>query len=963
MKSFLAALALCITAMAVHAQPLVDPYPFAFGPTVQIDTAMLPPTEPAGARGRVKVSEDGHFTTPDGQRLRFFGVTLQYSACIPDSLTAIAVAQRLRALGVNAVRFNAFDLSLVPAASILAAGTTTSALDPGRMRRFDWFIHQLKQQGIYSVLTFHSAWQPLEGDGVRQRDSVGWGTRVPIFFDPVVQRIHRRIIRMVLEHVNPFTGAAYKDETAIPYIIAVEDAALVAYWMYSADITRPNLYGTPSLGSQHLRLIDSLFNASLRAKGLGTDAALNAAWGSVPSSTANRVQNGGFEDPFSAVWVLGVNTTNGAQAIEQISDADKKEGSSSYRLRIGRLTPARNAYEINVMQGINPLPRDKRFRLSFWTKTTPQRGERSMLVQIYNSTYPYNSYGLQQTITISSEWQKFDMVFSSTSTDEATAALSFMCGADSGDVYLDDVRLVEEGYPGLEPGESITQSSVRRSSFWDATVSPRRAKDVADFYRSSLTQLFDGVRRLVRDTLQSDVLLCPSTRIFSFIEQDAARQYDVTSSTEWRGSQLPMLREIGGAGIYAHTQSKITGKPHVVSHASIQYPRPYQNDMMSVVPSYAGLHDWDAYFPGIFASGGVMAADRIDSNVVWELFNKPNILALMPAASQRFVRGDVVPSPKTIEIAVEQRALDNPRQHAVNPFSLSVYSDVRMVLYRTITTGPDIAAQGSFLPHREISALTGDVDLRALDAENEQIFWDAATGVQRVITPQSVSVTGRLAGEIFDLGPVRVEQLDTVPHAAVHLTTLDTSAIDGASTALLTVSTRALNEGATWRPDLTELDRWGRGNVQMEAVGVRVTVPSGGADSCIVRPLGADGRPKGTPIIATRGATGRFSFVVRTGTAQTPWYRVDFVRIPTSVDADEPHDLRITHDAASQQLRVHQRGLQRVDLVDVAGSVVGSVMTSSDDVQLDLRDVSSGMYVVRVVSASGAVSKPLVHVR
>lgn len=963
MKSTLAVLAFCVAALAVHAQPLADPFPFAFGPMVQVDTSLLPPIEPAGARGRVKVSDDGHFATPDGTRLRFFGVTLQYTACIPDSLTAIAVAQRLRALGVNAVRFNAFDLSIVPAASILAEGTSTSALDPGRMRRFDWFIHQLKQQGIYSVLTFHSAWQPLEGDGVRQRDSVGWGTRVPIFFDPAVQRIHRRIMRMVLEHVNPFTGKAYKDETAIPYIIAVEDAALVAYWMYSADITRPNLYGTPSVGSQHLRLIDSLFNASLRAKGLGTDAALHAAWGSVPSTTVNRVQNGGFEDPFSAVWVLGVNTTNGAQAIEQISDGDKMEGTSSYRLRIGRLTPSRNTYEINVMQGINPLPRDKRFRLSFWSKTTAQRGQRSMLVQIYNSTYPYNSYGLQQTITISAEWQKFDMVFSSTSTDEATAALSFMCGADSGDVYLDDVRLVEEGYPGLEPGESIAQSSVRRSSFWDGTISPRRAKDVADFYRSSLTQMFEGVRLLVRDTLQSDVLLCPSTRIFSFIEQDAARQYDVTSSTEWRGSQLPVLREIGGAGLYAHAQTKITGKPHVVSHASIQFPRPYQNDMMSVVPSYAGLHDWDAVFPGIFSSGGNMASDRIDSNVVWELFNKPNIMALMPAASQRFVRGDVVPSSKTIEIAVEQRALDYPRQYAVNPFSLSVYSDVRMALYRTITTDPDIAAQGSFLPHREISALTGDVDLRALDAENEQIYWDAATGVQRVVTPRSVSVTGHLAGEIFDLGPVRVEQLDTVPFAAVHLFTLDTSAIDGASRAFLTVSTRALNEGATWRPDLTELDRWGRGAVQMEGVGMRVTVPSGGADSCIVRPLGPDGRPKGAPIVATRGATGRFSFVVRTGTAQTPWYMVDFIRTPTSVDADVSSDLRCSHDAASHLVTVHRHGLQRVDLVDLSGSVVHSFTPLADDLQIDLHETPSGMYIVRTTSPSGITSTPLMHVR
>lgn len=963
MKFIALIVAVGVTALAAHAQPLANPYPFAFGPSVQVDTALLPPVMPAGAKGRVKVSDDGHFVTPDGERVRFFGVSMQYTACMPDSMTAVAVAQRLRALGVNAVRFNAFDLAPFAAASIFAEGTTTSALDPGRMRRFDWFIHQLKQQGIYTILTFHSAWQPREGDGVRQRDSVGWGARIPIFFDPVVQQIHRRIVRMVLEHVNPFTGTAYKDEPAIPYIIAVEDASLVAYWMYSADITRPNQFGTPSVGTQHLRLIDSLFHASLRTKGLGTDAALNAAWSTTPSSTANRLQNGGFEDPFSAVWVLGVNTTNAAQAIGQISDADKVEGTSSYRLRIGRLTPTRSAFEINVLQGVNPLPRDKRFRLSFWMKTTPQRGQRSVLVQVFNNSYPFNSYGLQETVNLSSTWQKYDFVFASTATDEATAAIGFMCGADSGDVFLDDVQLVEEGFPGLEADESIERSSVRRSSFWDATISPQRAKDIADFYRASLTGLFDGVRRLVRDSLQSEVLLCPSTRTFSHIEQVAASDYDVTSSTEWRASSNHMLRETNGSGVFTHVQTKITGKPHVVSHATVQYPLPFQHDMMSFIPAYAGLHDWDAYFPGIFSSGGVMASDRIDSAVVWELYNKPNILALFPAASQRFLRGDVTTSPRSIEINVGQGALDNPRLHSTNPFSLGVYSDVRMVLYRTMSTALSVAAQESFLPHREISALTGDVDIRALDAENEQIYWDAALGAQRVVTPRSVSVSGRLVGEIFDLGNVRVEQLDAVPYAAVHLTSLDTSAIDGTSRALLTVSTRALNEGAVWNADRSELERWGRGGAQLEGTSMRVTVPGGGADSCIVQPLGPNGRPMGSAYAATRGTTGRFSFVVNTKPAGTPWFRLSFVRIPTSVDVGDDVGLRFMHDIAEHRVTVQVAGLQRIELIDLAGAIVDIVDAGSDVADIDLRSRTSGAYVARIIGRHGVITKPLVHVR
>lgn len=945
-----------------HAQALVDPYPFAFGSTVDIDTALLGPVEPAGSRGRVAVSSDGDFVTADGERLRFYGVTIQYSGCLPDSATAVATARRLRALGVNMVRFAGFDYTPAPTISIFAAGTRTDALDPERMRRFDWFVYQLKQQGVYSVLTFYTAWHPRPDDGVRQPDSVGWAARMPIFFDRTVQQIHRTMIRRVLEHVNTFTGVAYKDEPAIPYILALDDPSLAAYWLYSKDVSRENINGSVTVGSQHVTHIDSLFVAWIKSKGVTADAALNNRWRTTPSSTENRLKNPGFEDPFSAAWVLGVNTGGGAQAVEQLSDAGAKEGTTCYRLRIGKLSESRQSFEINVSQDVSPLPRDKRYRISFWARTTPQRGSRSMLVFVYNRTYPYNSYGLSTEVSLTSEWKQYDFTFTSTSTDEATANLSFFCGADSGDVYLDDVRFVEVGHVGLQPNESIATGAVRRNLFWEEDVSPARMKDVAGFYREQLQGLLDGVRSLVRDTLKSSLLLCPGGRFLSFWEMAAADAYDVTSSTEWRSTQLPLFGETYGAGLYTHAQSSLTGKPHVVHHATIQFPRSYQQDMMAYMPSYAALHDWDGVVQGVFASAPVFADSRVDSAQIWELYNKPNVLAMMPSTALRFRRGDVEPSAKTVAITVADGALDYPRKYT-QAFFLDVSTDARLPLYRRITMNRATAPQGSFLPHREVSALTSDVDIRAMDAENEQLFWNADLGVHRVVTPKSVSLSGRLQGEIHELGSIRVEQTAGAAYAAFTLTSLDTAALEASSRALMVVATRALNEGAEFDPTTNELSRYGRGQTQMEGAVMRITMPSAGADSLVVRALGSDGRPSGWTRSVAASGTGRFTISVNTREAVSPWYEVTMVRTPTSVTSDGTATVPLVHDAAGRRIRVVSDNVRRIDVVGIDGTLIHTSERMGGTEALELADLASGVYYVRAHMAGGIGTLPILHVR
>lgn len=136
------------------AQPLNNPFPWTLDPKTPLDNTILPgqPTKTTAAKGRIAIS-NGKLVYPDGTRARLYGVTIAGPAVFPDSSQAIAVAARLRSLGINLVRLTHFDYTNYNDASIIIHSSTTSrGFDSTMLRRFDWFIAQLRQQGIYVSL-------------------------------------------------------------------------------------------------------------------------------------------------------------------------------------------------------------------------------------------------------------------------------------------------------------------------------------------------------------------------------------------------------------------------------------------------------------------------------------------------------------------------------------------------------------------------------------------------------------------------------------------------------------------------------------------------------------------------------------------------------------------------------------------------------------------------------------------
>lgn len=184
--------------------------------------------KPAGKDGFITV-QDGHFVTPTGKRLRFWGVNFSSRGGLPPKEHAPIIADRLARLGVNCVRFHFFD-RLAPDGIIDAARDDTRQFDPSRLDQLDFFIAQLKERGIYSDVNLNVARTYKSGDGVKDYQLLGFAKALT-YFDPRLLELQREYAQKLLTHRNPYTGNEYRHEPAVALIEFVNENSLIEAWM------------------------------------------------------------------------------------------------------------------------------------------------------------------------------------------------------------------------------------------------------------------------------------------------------------------------------------------------------------------------------------------------------------------------------------------------------------------------------------------------------------------------------------------------------------------------------------------------------------------------------------------------------------------------------------------------------------------------------------------------------------
>ncbi len=171
--------------------------------------------KPAGKHGFCRVKGD-KFEFEDGTPARFWGVIFNGATCFPDHAYAEGVARRLAQAGCNIARFHQMDAEwATPNIFRLTAGKRlkdTRHFDPECMERHDYLIKCLKEQGIYIVTDVTTYRKFKSGDGVRDADLLSDNMKAVALYDPTMIELQKEYAYNYWNHVNQYTGIAYKDD-------------------------------------------------------------------------------------------------------------------------------------------------------------------------------------------------------------------------------------------------------------------------------------------------------------------------------------------------------------------------------------------------------------------------------------------------------------------------------------------------------------------------------------------------------------------------------------------------------------------------------------------------------------------------------------------------------------------------------------------------------------------------------
>jgi hypothetical protein len=892
------------------AQPLRSPFPFLPALQTPLEPVWWEQLQDSSGNGAWLIPRGGELHAPDGTPRRLFGVVLYNTACFPDSATAIAVAQRLQALGFNAVALVGIDYSNWDASSILQSGTSSSALSPAQMQRLDWFISQLARHNIAVFLALHARWTPRTGDGVPRRDSIPTYGRAVLYTDSAFQQRHRAIVRLLLEHVNPYTGRAYRSDPAIAGVWLTWDNSLLNFWVNNR-LHHPG----GILSHFHSRQLDTLFAAFLRRK-YGSDAALRAAWSVPAADTQNFIPNGSFEDEFSLQWTFSSNSAV-AQAVFRLTETNVRHGRFAGLVRIARTNGSPSSV---ILYNGTQVQQDRLYELRFWARAS--RPQRPLRLQVYNGEFPYQNLGLYRDTVLGTAWQEFRLRFRAPETAPA-ARLIFYLGQDTGEVVLDDVRLHMLDESPLQPGESLTTVSIARSLYGDLLgATPQRMRDNVEFYTELQQRYYESMSRFLRDSLGYRGIILAGTLLSTFNDLWSMQAMDgIVGSTGWdyrrnrtepQGSwfiaNTPMLGHTAAGNLPGIARASVRDKLSI-GLFSMPFPSAHMAEMPLLLSAYGAYQGWDAVFLNYGAdSRETYTTPFVGRDKHYELWAHSAVMSLAPSAAIAFRNGLIRLGRDSLPLQQTRSALLRP-QWQQGSFWLRFGADNRIMLLRRVFFDSLEASQQSVQPQRQVPELR-EPDLSRLLSDTEELLWNALDTLFTVTTPRYIAATGRLKG-ILQVGPLRVERLDSGWVGTVTWLSLDTAPLPQARRSLLTAVSRACNSDAVWEGSTSIWQGWGTAPMVLEALQLRLSWEST-ADTILVYGLDSLGRLASGPFSVDRLPGGRVSFRLdQTAPLQhTPWFLIEQRWKPTDTtsvaeDGEPPAAwLRVTPHPAGRSGRV-----------------------------------------------------------
>ena len=600
---------------------------------------------PAGKDGFVRIV-NGHFATDKG-RIRFWGTNTCFDANFHDKATADHMADRLARFGTNCVRLHHMDMHNIWGGW---NAKTQMTFDPIELDKLDYYVAALKKRGIYINLNLHVSRLLDERDGFPGHEGrTSFDKGIDNYYRPLIDA-NKKYARDLLEHVNPYTGKAYKDEPAVAMIEINNENSILCTWGAWG--------GLHDIQDPFLAELRRQWNAWLIEK-YKDDAALRTAWKSRSEPLGTEMlKHGDFAD--------GYIPTYDGWHWETDAKTDAPIANVSGGLRMDVKQKGEVPWHPQLIASPFAVKKDQLYTLEFKAKASK---ETPLNVGIRMNHEPWEGLGCDTTVALSTEWKTFRRTYLP-SQDDDNARLA-VGDFREGIVYeLAAVSLKPGGDFGLEKELTLAAGAVPVIWKKDAAQYPKEAvDDFIDFLFDVEAKYWDEMYRYLKDEIKVKQPVSGTQVEYGSIHAQARmdycdyhaywnhpafprRQWDMN---DWYLHNRALVNHLDRQILGPMATKRVHGMPFTVSEYNHPSPNQYAAEGLPILAAFGAFQNWDGFFPfayshsreaepkmitSFFDTSGntVQMAHMIACKMLFDTeIDAPTIVAPLTAADEREV--------------------------------------------------------------------------------------------------------------------------------------------------------------------------------------------------------------------------------------------------------------------------------------------------------------------------------------
>lgn len=598
-------------------------------------------SDPAGSTGFIR-SEGDHFVDGNGTPVRFIGTNIGMTGCFPSHEDADKVAAELTRYGINIVRMH-YVSHRTPKEGY---PVKDSFIEPQQLERFDYLFAKLKENGIYIYFQLNIARKATKANGLENVKPLPYYKNGIDNFEYVLVNLQKRFHKEILEHVNPYTGIAYRDDPAIGMFELANENSIVYSW-YSPK------HQFTGLSEPYKTRMIAIWNKWLTNK-YGTTANLKKAWEASASGNGEMVVNTVADGCGGWAVQPGKNSSASCNVVKAVKK-DKLEGKNYVHVDV---------YEINkksqhpkIMWSSFHLRKMKPYCLRLKVRANEPI---KLFIRAGQRRTPYKSAGLSGTINATKRWEEYTFNFIST-IDDPDLKIFIYGFAEGSSVDFADLTITEGMDYQLPKDQSLEEGNVEWPYVYNKHVPWQRAKDWAEFIASLESNYFADLYNNVKKNLGVRQPVTGTQLAYGFNPPQAATDYcDIHDywchpffpggKWSWTHWQLRNDAIVNGVGTYGDqgcpgstyvqmARARILGKPFTVSeydHPNLNYYSAEGNLMLAAMGAF---QNWSALMQFAWILDTNFARDNV--NGMFDMCSAPQKLVHFPACWSMFVRGDV----------------------------------------------------------------------------------------------------------------------------------------------------------------------------------------------------------------------------------------------------------------------------------------------------------------------------------